>query len=161
AASIALAVGELMAVMVAEESAPLVAVGGVIIDRVPQSGKDLAIRLFGTNDKMGLQIGTIVVLLGLAALLRVAGPVPLWGGPARLGAFTIIGSVAAQTRTGASVVWFLPSLGGGVAAGFVLWLLLRLAQRATGGDRAQLGYLGQQRRRFLTVAAATVVGSAV
>ena len=54
--------GELVALVVAPRSAPLVAVGGVVIDNVPEGGKELAIRLFGTHDKLALQVGTVIVL---------------------------------------------------------------------------------------------------
>ncbi len=165
AAAVALAVGELLAVVVAEESAPLVAVGGVVIDRVPESGKDLAIRLFGTNDKLALQVGTIVVLLIFAALIGIAGALRLWWGLAGIAVFAVVGVFAALTRTGAKPAWVLPSILGGVVAGFALWFLLRLAQRAAEASGSadmgrEMGYFARQRRRFLTIAGATVVGAA-
>jgi hypothetical protein len=42
--------GELVAAAVDARSSPLVSVGGVVIDRVPEGGKELAIQLFGTKD---------------------------------------------------------------------------------------------------------------
>ena len=47
---------------------PIDAVGSEFIDRVPPWLKDLAIRWFGTNDKMALRAG-IVVTLAIAALI--------------------------------------------------------------------------------------------
>ena len=58
AAAVALGVAELVGVLVSPRATPLVAVGGVVIDVVPESAKELAIRLFGTYDKVALLIGT-------------------------------------------------------------------------------------------------------
>ncbi len=162
AAAVALAVGELFGFVASPQSAPLVSVGGVVIDKVPESGKDLAIRLFGTHDKLALQIGTVVILLAVAALVGILGSRRLWWGLAGIGGFAVIGIIAALTRTGADGSWLVPSLLGGIAGGVALWLLLRAAPARTGTDQPeQAANVGRQRRQFLGVVAATVAGSAV
>jgi hypothetical protein len=55
---------------------PLVAVGGVVVDNVPEAVKQFAIDVFGTNDKLALQVGTVVLLCAFAAVLGGAGPAP-------------------------------------------------------------------------------------
>jgi DMSO/TMAO reductase YedYZ molybdopterin-dependent catalytic subunit len=166
AAASALAIGEFVAVAAGAESAPLVAVGGVVIDHVPDGAKELAIRLFGTHDKSALQVGTVIILLALAAVVGILGALRLWYGLVGIGVFGLVGIVSALTRTGATAGWIAPSLLGAVVAGFVLWWLLRLARTvAAAGDRTkrprELEYFGQQRRRFLTIASLTIVGSGV
>src|SRR6185369_1383133 len=56
AALTALGVGELLAAAISARSGPLVAVGGVVVDNVPEWGKQFAIDVFGTNDKLALQV---------------------------------------------------------------------------------------------------------
>lgn len=70
----ALAVAELVSAAVRPEAGPVTAVGGAAIDRAPSALKDWAVRHFGTDDKLVLQFGILVVLaltgvaLGLLAL---------------------------------------------------------------------------------------------
>ncbi|MFC8216402.1 molybdopterin-binding oxidoreductase, partial [Streptomyces sp. NPDC057296] len=58
----ALAAAELAAVAVRPQAGPVVAVGGAAIDRTPAAVKDWAIRSFGTDDKLVLQLGILAVL---------------------------------------------------------------------------------------------------
>ncbi len=69
--AVALAVGELVAGLLAGRS-PLVSVGDAAIDRVPSWLKDLAIEWFGTNDKVALVAGILLVLGAVAAAIGVA-----------------------------------------------------------------------------------------
>ncbi|MFC9458763.1 molybdopterin-binding oxidoreductase, partial [Streptomyces sp. NPDC056983] len=65
----ALATAELVSAAVRPESSPVVAVGGAAIDGTPAGVKDWAIRHFGTNDKLVLQLGILGVLTLLALVL--------------------------------------------------------------------------------------------
>src|SRR6185436_2185131 len=84
-AAVALGLGELAALLVSPRSSPLVAVGGIVIDKVPESGKELAISLFGTYDKFALQVGTVVVLGAFAAAIGIAATRRMWLGYAGVG----------------------------------------------------------------------------
>src|SRR3954454_11457353 len=66
AAAVALGVAELVAVPIGARSAPLIAVGGVVVDHVPEPVKAAAIAVFGVHDKTALLVGTLL-LLALAA----------------------------------------------------------------------------------------------
>ncbi len=160
AAAIALGLGELVALVVAARSAPLVAVGGVVIDNVPESAKELAIEWFGTYDKLALQVGTAILLGVAAAAIGVAAGYRRWIGDAGIGLFGLVGVSAAVTRTGANVLWALPSVVGAAAAVVVLRQLLGYLSR-TGQVRRAAPMGTVQRRRFLTAAAATLGGAAV
>jgi DMSO/TMAO reductase YedYZ molybdopterin-dependent catalytic subunit len=132
-----LGAGEIVAALVNARSSPLVAVGGVVIDKVPESGKALAIRLFGTYDKVALAVGTVLVVCAIAALFGMLSRHRPWIGLAGFGAFGVIGTAAALTRTGTSVAWAAPSLAAaGVAIGVLTWLLNLLDRADSAGDAA-------------------------
>ncbi|MEV1076283.1 molybdopterin-dependent oxidoreductase [Micromonospora parva] len=124
AAAVAIGIAEPVAVLTGPRSAPLVAVGGVIVDAVPESLKQLAIDLFGTADKIALLVGTAVLLGGFAALLGVLAVRRLALGPAGIGAFGAIGVAAALTRSGADLADALPSVVGAGLGALVLWLFI-------------------------------------
>src|SRR3954449_5234689 len=103
---------------------PIDAVGSEFIDRVPPWLKDLAIQWFGTNDKIALRTG-IISVLGIAALIvgylstrwKIAGVIGI-------GAFGLIGALAAWHRPGASIGAALPSLiGAAVGIPLLNWLV--------------------------------------
>jgi DMSO/TMAO reductase YedYZ molybdopterin-dependent catalytic subunit len=130
AAAAALGAGEIVAAAVNARSSPLIAVGGVVIDKVPESGKELAIRLFGTYDKLALEIGTVAVVCALAAVLGVLSRTRLWIGLAGFGVFGAIGVAAALTRAGSTIAWAVPGLAAAGVAMAVLSQLLKLLERA-------------------------------
>lgn len=125
AAAVAVGVGELLAALVRPQSAPVVAVGGAVIDRTPRALKEFAIRQFGERDKLVL-IGGIIVLLAAFAIVVgiVARRRPLLG-TAGIAVFGMVGAAAALTRPGAGPTDVLPSLGGAAVAVAALHLLVR------------------------------------
>nr|MDT0661146.1 molybdopterin-dependent oxidoreductase [Micromonospora sp. DSM 115978] len=155
AAAVAIGAAELVAVLTGSRSAPLVAVGGVVVDVVPAPLKQFAIDVFGVHDKTALLIGTAVLLAGFAALIGVAARRRLALGYAGVAIFGIIGVLAALSRPGAGPAAALPSvIGAGLAAG-LLWLLLR------GPLEIDPGFDAPGRRRFLTGVGVAVGGAAV
>jgi DMSO/TMAO reductase YedYZ molybdopterin-dependent catalytic subunit len=124
AAAVAIGIAEPVAVLTGPRSAPLVAVGGVIVDAVPESLKHLAIDLFGTADKIALLVGTALLLGGFAALFGVLAARRLALGLAGIAAFGAIGVAAALTRPGADLADALPSLVGAGLGALVLWLFI-------------------------------------
>src|SRR5690606_6417921 len=95
AAALALAVAEVAAVVTGPSSSPLVAVGDVVVDHAPQPVVEFGINVFGTNDKLALLVGTVLLLAGCAAALGAAAVQRLWIGIAGLAAFGAIGLAAA------------------------------------------------------------------
>ena len=73
AAAVAIGVGEIAAALLGGTSI-IAAVGTLVIALQPPGGKDLAVQLFGTNDKLALEIGAaiggILVGAGLGLLSR-------------------------------------------------------------------------------------------
>ncbi|HET8682143.1 MAG TPA: molybdopterin-dependent oxidoreductase [Micromonosporaceae bacterium] len=123
AAAVALSAAELVAVATGPRSAPLVAVGGVVVDTVPEPVKAFAIDLFGVYDKVALLIGMVSLLAAFAAVIGVAASRNLRYGYAGIALFGTVGVAAALTRPGATAVSALPSLVGAGAAASVLGFL--------------------------------------
>ncbi|MET8909926.1 molybdopterin-binding oxidoreductase, partial [Micromonospora sp. NPDC004551] len=121
AAAVAIGVAEPVAVLAGPRSAPLIAVGGLVVDVVPEPLKQFAIAVFGTYDKIALLTGTAVLLAAIAALLGVLAVRRLRLGVAGIAAFAALGVAAALTRAGADALDALPSLVGGALGALTLW----------------------------------------
>ncbi|MDQ7903297.1 molybdopterin-dependent oxidoreductase [Phytohabitans sp. ZYX-F-186] len=150
AAAVALGLAEFVAVFTGARSAPLVAVGGVVVDHVPGPIKQFAIDTFGTHDKTALMVGTVVLLAAFAALIGWLSLRNIWYGVAGIALFGAIGVASALTRPDAGAEAAVPALLGAAVAGVVLW-------RLTSGP-TELGDAAD-RRRFLT-GVAVVAGAA-
>ncbi|MFE5596798.1 molybdopterin-dependent oxidoreductase [Streptomyces sp. NPDC056549] len=149
-AYVSLAVADLASFWVRPEAGPVVAVGGTVVDRTPAALKEWAIRAFGESDKTVLQLGILLLLAVLAlgiGLLALHHPVL---GAAAVGAFGVLGALAAVTRPDSeSALDAVPSLLGGAAGALLLYVLTnRLLTPGPGTARAD-------RRGFLIVAAST------
>ncbi|MCZ7435436.1 molybdopterin-dependent oxidoreductase [Micromonospora sp. WMMC241] len=136
AAVVALGVAEPVAVLTGPRSAPLIAVGGLVVDLVPEPLKQFAIDVFGRYDKIALLVGTALLLGGFAALLGLAAARRLALGLAGIAAFAALGVTAALTRPGADGFDALPSLVGAGLGGLTLWAFVAGPLRA---DRAPAG----------------------
>ncbi|MET0426773.1 MAG: molybdopterin-binding oxidoreductase, partial [Actinoplanes sp.] len=66
AAAVAVGVAEVVAVLTGPLSAPLLAVGGVVVDHVPGPVKDFGVAVFGVHDKTALITGTAILLAAYA-----------------------------------------------------------------------------------------------
>jgi DMSO/TMAO reductase YedYZ molybdopterin-dependent catalytic subunit len=138
-AAVALGVAHLVSAASAAWRSPVVTIGESVIDRVPPSVKTFAIRTFGANDKVALQIGTLVLLTLFAAVLGVLArrhPVVASAGVATFG---LVGAASAVSRPGASWAAATPSVAGalaGVATLLVLRDRLLVASPAPPGDGA-------------------------
>src|SRR5262249_61129549 len=67
AAAVAIGLAELIAALTGPQSAPIIAVGDVVIDATPLPVKEFATKTFGTGDKTALITGTFVILALIAA----------------------------------------------------------------------------------------------
>ncbi|WFE94753.1 molybdopterin-dependent oxidoreductase [Micromonospora sp. WMMD987] len=121
AAVVAIGVAEPVAVLTGPRSAPLIAVGGVVVDVVPEPLKQFAIDVFGRYDKIALLVGTAVLLAVFAAGIGVLAARRLAVGLAGIAAFAGLGVAAALTRAGADPADALPALVGGGLGALVLW----------------------------------------
>ncbi|MDG4763750.1 molybdopterin-dependent oxidoreductase [Solwaraspora sp. WMMD406] len=171
AAAVALGIAEVIAVFTGARSAPLVAVGGVVVDTVPEPLKQFAIALFGVHDKTALLIGTAVLLAGFAAVIGVAAARRPIVGDLGIAVFGLIGAVAAVTRPQLGVAAVLPALLGSLAAAMLLRALVTGPLRPTGAaepvspaaaDPVTMPGVGAaDRRRFLSAVGVSVGAAAL
>ena len=136
---------------------PVVGVGDWIIDHVPGSVKDWAIRTFGTNDKLALIAGTLVVLCVVSAWLGRLAQRRLM--PALLGiaGIGLLGGLASLDHANATWVSVLPAvIGSAVSAGVLAWLSGWRPARSTDDELGQQDAtgMGPDRRAFLLSASA-------
>ena len=137
AAAIALATGELFAALVGGASSPVAGVGSAVIDFAPPGSKDLAVTLFGTNDKPAILVMvTLTVLLVGAVIGLIARSRPTAGYAAIIG-LVVVGFLAAmrlpETQPTMAVVSAALQAFLGIQ---VLAMLLAAAPRETAGGTA-------------------------
>ncbi|WP_318387306.1 molybdopterin-dependent oxidoreductase [Microbacterium maritypicum] len=120
-----LATAELFALLFARAASPILAVGGFVIDIVPQPFKEFAIATFGEYDKIALLAGlglAVVIASAIAGILQFVRP------PLGVIALVIAGALstaAIVTRAAVAPLAFLPPVLGTVVGSLVLVLLCR------------------------------------
>ena len=152
-AAVFLAVAELVALLVAREGSPILAVGSFVIDIVPQPFKEFAIATFGEYDKIALLVGPRARRARrrrpIAGLLQFVKP------PLGVVALVIAGglSVAAiVTRAGATPLAALPPIVGTLAGCARVLVaassrrLRALARRGADGEARRDGERAARRR---------------
>ncbi|MEU6814584.1 molybdopterin-dependent oxidoreductase [Streptomyces sp. NPDC046860] len=160
-----LALAELVAAAVRPQSSPVVAVGSASIDRTPAAVKDWAIRNFGTDDKLVLQLGILAVLTLLALALGALAVRRRAAGAAGILLFGVIGAAAALTRPDSrGFTDALPSLTGAVAGAALLYFLagrLTTPVPTADADGAPAEPGAWDRRGFVIAATSAAAASAV
>ena len=170
AAAVALAVTDVVSAL--EDGPSLIdTIGTEFINRFAASLKQLAVSLFGTNDKAALVVGIIVVALAIGAVLGRASVARPWVGSAGFVAFGAVGIATGVTDPLADPWLMVAAAVLGTIAGIVtLQVLLRAASgvsaqperssRSAEDPRVRAG----SRRAFLTwsvgATAAVAVGVA-
>ena len=156
--ALALGVAELVAGLRKGTASPIVAVGGEVIDAVPAPVKDFAIATFGTNDKVALVVGIVVLLAAFGVILGILAARRLVLGLAGVALFGVVGAAAALSRPASSTFDVLPSIVGALVGmvaltAFVAGLSGRpFAGTAAAATAPTTGRL--DRRRFLTTGVA-------
>ena len=178
AAATGLAIAEVVAATSKTFQSPVLDVADRVVDGVPQQVKRLAIRWFGTNDKVALLAGIASILAIYAAIVGIVTlgrrRERLIAGLLGITLFGAAGAYASQTtRRAAPGIAVFPSLIGAVAAGIVLVVLRRLLlgrsfrpvatetakPEMAETETAQL--MPTDRRRFLVAAGLTTVGAVI
>ena len=117
--------GEILAALVAPRSSPFAAIGSALIDAAPTWAKDVAIAVFGTNDKLALLVLIAIMLLAVAvAAGLVQRARPPWGAVGA-GILGFVGAAAAITRADADALAALPSVLAGVIGSVGVWIFVR------------------------------------
>jgi len=160
----ALASGELLAGLVPGVPAPILAVGRMAIDLQPPGAKEVVVSLFGTADKLALQVFVVVVGLAIGAGLGVLGRTRRGAAMAVIGAFVALGLVAGLPDPDAVLVLAVGAALAELAVGTtILDRLLNLARRdggaSTPSSTAASSMPDWSRRKLLVRGGALAVGS--
>ncbi|MFL5680517.1 MAG: molybdopterin-dependent oxidoreductase [Chloroflexota bacterium] len=175
AAAVAIGTSELLAGFLPGAPSLVVAIGQTVIDFQPPGAKDIVVGLFGTNDKVALEIFIVAVAIALAAGLGIVARHRFW--LAALG-FIAAGVAAAAAafrdpRNDAMLTFIAAAVA--VAAGLqaLSWLIAALTPRAgvaergraarraraeTAIDWSRRGFLGRAAALGVVAAGATVLG---
>ncbi|MHB1090691.1 MAG: molybdopterin-dependent oxidoreductase [Ilumatobacteraceae bacterium] len=163
AAVVAVCVG-LPVAAILDVNSPLDAVGSEFIDRTPKWLKIRAVDWFGTNDKLALRIGMVVVVsllaLGVGILARRWPRV----GPVTFGLFGLFGGFVAIGRPAQSVKSAVPALVGAIVGAVLIGYLIGVirtadpARKMPGASRAPRSW---DRRRFVIATGTAVAGAVV
>lgn len=155
AAGCALAGAELLAGVLGALASPIELIGDRVIDAAPPLVKDLAVALFGTADKLALQIGTVVIALLIGAGLGVLAARAWTGAALGFAAFGVVGMAAAAASPRTSLLLTVIVIGVGVLLGLgVLHRLLLPTGRASPDEAAA------PRRQLLLAGAVAMVAVA-
>ena len=164
--AVAIAVGELTSAALNAATSPLYAVGGEFIDRFAGSLKQIAIEIFGKNDKTALIAGTVIISLCIGALIGLSARRRKWLPVLALSTFAVFGVWAqlADTQVGSFEAWVtaISSVAIGVTS---IYLLLHLAtpksaanvSSPTSGAPEVAHVAMASRRRFFAVAGGFVL----
>ncbi len=156
----ALAVGELLAGVLAGAPSPLLAVARFLVDVQPPGAKELVVALFGESDKLAFEILIVVIALAIGALLGRLADRRLTLAQAVLVAFVAAGFLASLREPGASAALAVGAAGIQAFVGTsVLRWLVRLAS-GPGGDASRAGGMPDWgRRSLLQAGGAIAIGS--
>jgi DMSO/TMAO reductase YedYZ molybdopterin-dependent catalytic subunit len=161
AAGVAVATAELLAGLIAGWPSLVIAIGDLVISLQPPGAKDVVVSLFGTNDKLALNLAVVVAALVIAAGAGVLAARRFWWGATVFVVFGGVAAVAAAREPLVSTILAVLSASVSVVVGLVaLSLLLRwapLARSATSDAPADRW----TRRRFLIASAGTLGGVVV
>jgi DMSO/TMAO reductase YedYZ molybdopterin-dependent catalytic subunit len=162
AAAAALGAGELVAGLGTALASPVEAVATAVIDRAPLPVERFAIDTFGTNDKLVLVVGVLVLSAVFGVVVGVVARRHPLRGAAAIAAFGAVGLLASREVEG-DLLAGVPSVVAGVVGVLALRALVTSARGAAEHrppvvpDRPGMG----SRRSFLTVAAAVTAGAAL
>ncbi|MEX2183878.1 MAG: molybdopterin-dependent oxidoreductase [Chloroflexota bacterium] len=151
ATALALGIAELIAGVLAGTTSLVAAVGQAVIDRQPPGAKDLVVALFGTNDKLALEIIVVGAALAFGAALAIVALRTFPVAAAGFAAFGILGFVAAASEPAVNLSFVAAQTAVAVGAGLIVLngSVERLARRSSadpspsprGADAGRRGFL--------------------
>lgn len=175
AAGLAIAAAELFAGVVRGAPSLVTAMGSLVISMQPPGAKEVFVSLFGTNDKLVLNVLVVLVALAIASLAGWLAGRRWWSGAALFVGFGIVGLIAALRDPLGMPVLAVANAALSVGAGLLAlrWLIALAAARAPANDRSRtsapiVARTGSSsvmpdwdRRRFLLASAGTLGGAVV
>jgi DMSO/TMAO reductase YedYZ molybdopterin-dependent catalytic subunit len=172
AAAAGIAIGELMAGLIAGAPSLVIAIGDTVIENQPPGAKELMVELFGSDNKLALNVGIVATSILLAGLLGVAGRhswnVPVFG----FGVAGAVGLLAALSRPLVEPLWAVVTVVTAVIVALAAlrlmlittrpaWARAPLAAASSDGTVASGEMPDWDRRRFLQISGGLAVGAVV
>ena len=138
AAGLGLGVSEVIAALLPGATSLVAAIGQVVIDRQPPGAKDFVVALFGTNDKLALEIVVVVAALAFGAGLGIVAARRFAIGALGFAAFGVLGFLAALSDPLANpgIVALESAVSVGLAVQTLSWLLSLAVRQPMGGTVA-------------------------
>ncbi|MGK2849725.1 MAG: molybdopterin-dependent oxidoreductase [Candidatus Limnocylindrales bacterium] len=129
-AGLALGLSELVAGLIGGATSLVAAIGQAVIDRQPTGAKDLVVALFGTNDKLALEVLVVVVAAAIGAGLGVVARRSFLAAGLGFAAFGVLGFLAAVGIPAAnpSIVAVQAALSVGAGIQVLSWSMDRLGR---------------------------------
>ena len=136
AASLALGLSELFAALFPSATSLVAAVGQVVIALQPPGAKDFVVSLFGTNDKLALEVAVVLASLALGASLGILAVRRFTAAAVAFGAFGVLGFAAAldDPLANPGIVALQVAVSVGLAVQTLSWLLARAARIGAPGE---------------------------
>jgi DMSO/TMAO reductase YedYZ molybdopterin-dependent catalytic subunit len=162
-AAVALGLSELLAGLLPGASSLVAAVGQVAIDLQPPGAKDIVVALFGTNDKLALEVVVVLASLGFGAVLGLLATRSFTLAAGGFAAFGVIGFLAALGDPLADPAMVAVQIALAVGAGIVTLSSLIARATAVSGRGGGLGAAVSDpaRRMFLLRTGAIGLGAVV
>jgi len=159
AGALALGVAELLAGILPGAASPIVAVGDLVISLQPPGAKQFVVDLFGTADKLVLNLFIAAVAIGAAGVGGILARTRPWVVPLGAGAFGILALFAGlKDPLAEPITTLIVVVAAVLIAIYAMRWLLGLAAEEAGGPRSEMPAWG--RRRFLGTSIG-VIGVAV
>ncbi len=157
AVAAALGISELLAGLLPGATSLVASVGQIAIDLQPPGAKDVVVSLFGTNDKLALELFVVAVGLVIGAAL---GLIARRRYPIAVGIFIAFGVVGFGAALGDPLADpAIMAAASAVAVGVGLWILGWLLPHRIASDAPVAQMPDWSRRSFLIRAASVGVGS--
>jgi DMSO/TMAO reductase YedYZ molybdopterin-dependent catalytic subunit len=159
-AALSLGISELLAGLLPGATSLVAAIGQAVIDRQPAGAKDIVVALFGTNDKLALELVVALAAIAIGAVLGVVAVRRYAIAAIGFGAFGVLGFLAALAMPAAQPVMVAAQVAISVAVGLqaMSWLL-GAAGATHGADATAAGTTDPARRSFLLRGAVVGVGA--
>jgi DMSO/TMAO reductase YedYZ molybdopterin-dependent catalytic subunit len=151
AASVSLGVAQLVGIPFGARADARAAIGSMVVDRTPGPVKEWAIATLGSLDKPFLAVVVLVVIATVAAMAGTLETPRRPLGSAAIVAAGLLGSIAVQSRPGATALDTTPTVAGAVCGVAALRLLTRRFWTSWTGpdDRADHDEPDAGRRRLV------------
>ena len=162
AASLGLAVSEVFGALLPGATSLVAGIGQAVIDRQPAGAKDFVVGLFGTNDKLALEIVVVLAALAFGGVLGLIAVHRFAAAAVGFAAFGVLGFLASlgDPLANPAIVALQTAVSVGIALQALSWLLAS-AVAGVATDSATVTTTDPARRSFLLRAGAVGLGALV